>query len=140
MVKRLIILGVVAVALAACEAADAPADATPPSTPAPTGFEAQFATIGNDRIPLPGRAVPHETSENGWTVPGMQLADVVAWYQREMPVGEPFGDWAWCEYHDGDLIKQRIYHRDGTPQLLFVILTADSPPGILIGRDGSGPC
>jgi hypothetical protein len=91
-------------------------------------------------IPIPERAEPVPSTPGGYRVRGMSYSRITAWYDQQLPKGRAWGDWAWCETSTGNTFDQRTYHRPGSREILTVVIIVGDPPGILIGRDQSGPC
>jgi hypothetical protein len=73
-------------------------------------------------------------------VPGATFDELRAWYERELPEGNAFGQWTWCEKFVSSEYSQKTYAKTGTSQILTVIAATGTPPGIVIAIDESGPC
>jgi hypothetical protein len=97
---------------------------------------------GIEGVPIPSTAKPYEVGDI-WLVPGSTYDEVLAFYEEQMPEGQDFNGWPWCDTGgDGD-IHAHIYAR-GAKDILNVTVSDDpedkQPPNILIGVDKSGPC
>jgi len=94
-------------------------------------------------VPIPQTAssvLPVAPTTVSYRVSGQRFADLSAWYQVQLPQGQPFEAWAWCEESDSGISHARIYSMPGTTRVLAVTLVDDIDPGIVIGVDDSGPC
>jgi hypothetical protein len=92
-------------------------------------------------IPQTAQVEPSTAAGSGtYRVPGATFDELRAWYERALPEGKAFGQWSWCEKFVSSEFSQKTYAKPGTTQLLTVIVAADSPPGIVIAVDDSGPC
>lgn len=72
-----------------------------------------------------------------YRVPGATHEQLKRWYGREMPVGEDWEGWTWCDSEENESGFFRYYHRPGEA-LLSVILAPDA--GILLSYTTSGRC
>lgn len=101
------------------------------------GAELAGRDSGIHGVPIPSTA--ERDGDAGWTVPGSSFEEVVEFYEREMPEGQDWRGWAWCDTGGGETIHAHIYARPGR-RVLAVAITNDDPPAIVIGADRSGPC
>jgi hypothetical protein len=92
-----------------------------------------------DGVPLPPGA--ERVDEDQWKVPDFSYDEVVEFYEAELPEGEDFEGWAWCDTGglDSDTIHAHIYSKPGN-RILAVAMADDETPGLNIGTDRSGPC
>lgn len=102
---------------------------------------------GIENMPIPESAetvnlVPSSSASASeeYEVPGATFDQLRAWYEQQLPEGHAFGQWTWCEKFVSDTYSSKIYTKAGTARLLTVLVTADTPPGILVAVDDSGPC
>lgn len=107
---------------------------------------------GVQGVPIPESAVPEKSafvSGDAWTVPDLSYDELRDWYEGEMPRGEDFKTWAWCDAgglvgsnKDGDDGITLIYAKPPKRILAVALVKEDdpNPPAILIGVDNSGPC
>jgi hypothetical protein len=72
-------------------------------------------------------------------VPGIGYEELVAWYRAEMPEGQDFGPWDWCEVVAEESLYRQIYSQ-GPRGILGVAVIPQGPPAVVIGADQSGPC
>lgn len=94
---------------------------------------------GVEGVPIPESAEPHPEVDTFWNVEGVRYDDLVAWYEDQMPEGEDFDGWEWCDTGGGETIHAHIYAR-GEQEILAVTVSADDRPSVSIGTDESGPC
>jgi hypothetical protein len=94
---------------------------------------------GVEGVPIPRDTARAPEGKGSYEVLGMSFDEVVDWYDTHLPEGKAFRDWAWCDTGGGAENPSRIYSQ-GSTRILTVTITDDTPPGVLIGVDKSGPC
>lgn len=94
---------------------------------------------GVEGVPVPVGAEPREGFPGAWDVPDYSYADLVAWYEGELPSSQDYQDWVWCELITSDSFTQRNYTKGGQDLLAVVVFDMD-PVTVSIGVDDSGPC
>lgn len=105
-------------------------------------------TSAVEAVPIPAAAESYGTEglfRADYRVPRVRFEDLLAWYDRQLPDGQPWRDWNWCETGRPEPGQPRIvnktYYYPPKPRLILSVIIADGkPPGILIERDDSGPC
>ena len=93
---------------------------------------------GIEGVPIPAEA--RQTDDwlgfNLFIVPTMSYDELVAFYDRTMPVRRGFRDWSLCatgeEVYGDDLRLYRIYTRGSDDALAVVAASEDSLTGVLI--------
>jgi hypothetical protein len=112
---------------------------------APTALDPpKVASI--ERVPIPRSATQDQSltsaSDVGYRVPGASFRDLTDWYDRQMPEGQTFGRWQWCDGVGEGEHYWKIYNRQSEwldrwhapiDQVLIVTVSAGSQPAILIG-------
>ena len=111
----------------------------PASSPVPEGRSAQ-----DEGVPLPPGAKPSQGAAydyvNAWLIPELDFDSVVAFYDDEMPVGQDWKDWAWCETGAAeDANPTRTYTRGGA-ETLSVTIVERKPPTVLMGIADASAC
>jgi hypothetical protein len=122
-------------------------EASDPSTAAPEASDPPSVEAGSaagEDIPLPPGARPSQGAAydyvNAWQVPGSDFDSVVKFYDDEMPEGEDWKDWTWCD--TGTPVgsdPSRTYER-GSNEILSVTIIKTDPPVIQMGVAQAGPC
>lgn len=98
---------------------------------------------GAQGLPIPASAEvtgEDDPTNQTYTVPGTDFEALTAWYEEQLPEGEDWEQWAWCEQKRFTGTLQKTWHIRGTPAILTIVISDDEPPGLNIGRDDSGPC
>jgi hypothetical protein len=100
------------------------------------------ARSGAQGLPVPAAAIEGEGEPTNqiYTVPGATYDELIAWYEEQLPAGEPWEQWAWCEQKRFTETLQKLWHEPGTNAILTLLVAKNDPPGIVIARDASGPC
>jgi hypothetical protein len=93
---------------------------------------------GVEGVPVPRDAHRSLETKGAWEVLGMTFDEVVDWYDLRLPEGKDFKGWTWCDT-DGDAENPSRIYSQGS-RILTVTINDDTPPGVLIGVDKSGPC
>ena len=95
-------------------------------------------------MPVPQSAVEDRSlggdRQIAYRVAGVTFEELSAWYERELPDGEPFGQWAWCDGDISTVAHGRVYYRPGSTRVLLVTVAGGEAPGILVAWDDSGSC
>lgn len=98
-------------------------------------------------LPIPEVATPDpKNTEDTLTYlmpTGTPIERLRAWYTKRLPMETAWKDWTWCEGktpHGATYDEQRTWHKPGTSQILTVVTAPGERPGIILGRDESGPC
>jgi hypothetical protein len=94
---------------------------------------------GVEGVPIPRDTARAPERKGSYEVLGMSFDELVDWYDAHLPEGKAFKDWAWCDTGGGADNPSRIYSQ-GSTRILKVTIMDDTPPGVLIGVDKSGPC
>ncbi len=115
--------------------------------------EGESDTVGTgiERVPLPqggsfqvaddGTGGPADADARSFSVPGVTLDQLVAFYDSAMAPGAPWRGWPWCESHEElDEVNERIWFdrdRSGTGLLRVSLLTdPESGPTVVVARHG----
>lgn len=97
-----------------------------------------------ESVPLPQAAVEERSLAGernvAYRVPGVTFQELSAWYDHQLPSGQAFGQWAWCDGHTSAVSHGRIYYRPGSTRILLVTVAGGDAPGVLVAFDDSGPC
>jgi hypothetical protein len=87
------------------------------------------------RVPIPHGARLQPGNPNApnphaiYHVRGISFRDLLAWYNRHLPVGAPHGNWEWCRVfrsEDGNFVS-RIYFNPVSREVLSVDIATDAP-------------
>ncbi len=63
------------------------------------------------------------------------------WYKEELPIGQAFGDWSWCESVKSRNFLQRTWTQGDTFLVLLLrYFDRSAPPVILVGTYEGGSC
>lgn len=109
-----------------------------PPKPVPSGVEG---------VPVPEGAKLDKENSSGndetWLITNMTYDELKSWYEAEMPEGQDFKGWTWCDTGGGYGGHAHIYSR-GARDILAVTTVQETvgnnPDAVLIGTDKSGPC
>jgi hypothetical protein len=93
---------------------------------------------GVEGVPVPRDTHRSTEAKGAWEVLGMTFDEVVDWYNLRLPQGKDFKSWNWCHTGEDAENPSRIYSQGS--RILSVTITDDTPPGVLIDVDRSGPC
>lgn len=92
---------------------------------------------GFEGVPIPAEAeeVDRERDARAYQAPRMSYGDIVAFYDRAMPVRRGFRDWSLCatgeEVYDDERFTYRVYER-GPDEALAVAVVDDDWEGTFI--------
>jgi hypothetical protein len=99
-------------------------------------------------VPIPQTATPggypiDPTLPAGasYLVPGITFADLRAWYDRQLPIGQPFGEWAWCDELDGaDYVVRTYGDSQHKLEVSIIVGASDGGPGVAVGVSPDDDC
>jgi hypothetical protein len=94
-------------------------------------------------VPIPRAAAPGAdwlldptlSESASYLVPGVAFDDLRAWYDRQLPIGQPFGQWAWCDTLAGPDSVMRTY---GDSQHTLSVSMLRAQPGSREGDPAVG--
>jgi len=104
---------------------------------------------GVQGVPIPKSAEPVKNrpllGDDWWFVPSMSFTELVDWYEVELPVGENFKQWQWCDVGGtrGSPDGFSLIYSKGKNEIMAVTLVGPDdpdPPAVNVGVDNSGPC
>lgn len=128
-----LLVGLVALAVTACE------ETTTTETPKAS------KSSGIELVKVPAEAVSagsvfDDEDQKSYEVPGWTYDELRQWYAEEMPDGQDWQKWKWCDLGGGPAVGEALIYSQKPRRILTVALVKDSTPGVVIGTDNSGPC